>query len=224
MANEQGPSDRYSTFSAVSGIAAPIIFAVLLGVGGFVQEGYSHSSQAISELGGVEADTPIIQNLNFVVTGLMIIVLAIGLHRALGLRGGAIAGPMLIGLFGLGTAVAQPIFQCDAGCEGASTTGLLHNLSGLASFLAVIVGMVLLTRRFRRNVAWQALANPTLLAAAAGFVALVAWIAVAKVAEVDELNGVLQRVFAGIVIVWIGVMGAWLWRVSRRTPITTGAK
>jgi hypothetical membrane protein len=37
------------------GIAAPLIFALLVTVSGAMYEGYSHASQAISELGGVEA-------------------------------------------------------------------------------------------------------------------------------------------------------------------------
>ena len=38
------------TISLVLGIASPILFAVIVVVGGLMQPGYSHISQAISEL------------------------------------------------------------------------------------------------------------------------------------------------------------------------------
>ena len=80
-------------FLALCGIAAPIIFAILVTVGGFIYEGYSHATQAVSELGGVEAQSPIIQNTNFLVIGVLFIAFAFGLHRGVGGGRGVDAWP-----------------------------------------------------------------------------------------------------------------------------------
>ena len=42
---------------ALCGIAAPIIFAVVVTVGGFIYEGYSHVTQAVVSLVGLRPST-----------------------------------------------------------------------------------------------------------------------------------------------------------------------
>jgi hypothetical protein len=83
----------------------------------------------------------------------------------------------------------------------------------LASFLAVAAGIALVAARFRASREWRAFATPSRITAAVALLALIAWIGVAKAAEVESLNGVLQRVFIGIVLAWIGVAGFRLWRL-----------
>jgi hypothetical membrane protein len=183
-------------------------------VGGVAQEGYSHTSQAISESGGMEADRPFVQNLNFVITGILVMMFAIGLHRAPGLQGGTVKGPALIGFFGLVMAVVQPALPCDAGCSGVTGLGLAHNITGITSFLALIAGIGLTGKRFRIADGWERYARPSLMTAVAALVALLTWIIVSKIIGVDSVNGVLQRVFVVIVMLWIGFVGAKVWARS----------
>ncbi len=199
---------------ALCGVAAPVLFAVLVVAGGLFYEGYSHVSQAVSELGGVEAEHPIVQNLNFSLTGLLIMALAAGLYGAFGPRNAPVAGLLLIGFFGLNTTVAQPILPCDPGCDWQTLTGILHNATGLTSFLAMIAGILLVSRHFRKDTAWRAVATPSVLTGVAALLALIAWIGIAKAAEVESLNGALQRVYVAIVLGWTGAAGLWLLRVS----------
>ena len=56
---------------ALSGIIAPLLFGGLLFVEGLLRPGYSHVTQAISELGQVGTPYAEIQDANFVLTGLM---------------------------------------------------------------------------------------------------------------------------------------------------------
>ncbi len=72
---------------ALCGIAAPIIFAIVIIVAGFFYEDYSHVTQAISELGGVDAQYPIIQNANFFVFGVLVVAFAFGPTVALVMEG-----------------------------------------------------------------------------------------------------------------------------------------
>ncbi|MFQ6029491.1 MAG: hypothetical protein ACE5Q6_18600, partial [Dehalococcoidia bacterium] len=52
----------------------------------------------------------------------------------------------------------------------------------------------------------------------AALVSLLLWIGVAKAAEVESLNGVLQRLFVGVWFVWVEVMAVRLFQLSRRSP------
>ncbi|MBI2918841.1 MAG: DUF998 domain-containing protein [Chloroflexi bacterium] len=218
MSSVRARPDRVLRLLAFCGVAAPGIFAVLVLVGGLAYQGYSHASQAISELGGVEARYPLIQNANFFVVGVLIIALALGLHRGIGGGHGSKLGPLLLGLFGVITAVAQPFLPCDPGCEFESLTGTMHNLTGLASFLAAVVGIFAISRRLKSDPRWSSYRGYSVITSAVALVALFAWIGIAKIAEVGSLNGVLQRTFVGLVIVWIEVMALRLFWLSRRAP------
>ncbi|MBI2873358.1 MAG: DUF998 domain-containing protein [Chloroflexi bacterium] len=221
MLRNHAERDSTLRFLALCGVAGPIIFAVLVTVGGFIYEGYSHATQAISELGGVEARYPIIQNANFFVVGILIIALALGLHRGIGGGHGSKLGPLLLGLFGVITTVAQPFLPCDAGCEFKTLTGAMHNLTGLASFLAAVAGIFAISRRLKREPQWHPYQGYSVITSAVALVALIAWIGIAKVAEIGSLNGVLQRTFVGLVLLWIEIMALRMFWVSRRAPTPT---
>ena len=204
-------------YLALSGLAVPIVFTLLVIIGGFAQDGYSHASQAISELAGVEATNPLIQNLNFVISGLLIMGFAWGLHLGINRGQGAVIGPALVGFFGLTTAFAQPLLPCDAGCEFETLTGTLHNVTGMTSFLAVVAGMVLVSRRVKDDPWWRSYRGYSLIMGAVSLAALIAWIAISKAAGVESVNGLLQRVFVGAALSWIGVMGYHMFELSRRS-------
>ncbi len=179
---------------ALCGIAAPIIFAVVVTVGGFIYEGYSHVTQAVSELGGVEAQYPLLQNINFAVLGVLFIAFAIGLHKGIG-GGGAKLGPVLIGVFAVSSGLANAVFPCDPGCEFQTLTGTLHNSTGLGGFLAAITGIFLVSRRLKESPQWRSVYHFSWIAGIAVLASLSPWIGVAKAAEVESMNGVLQRLF-----------------------------
>ncbi len=203
---------------ALCGIAAPIIFAVLMTVAGFLYEGYSHATQAGSELGGVEAQYPIVQNASFFIVGILFIAFAFGLHRGIGDGKGSRLGPIFVGIFGIIT-VAQAFLPCDPGCDVISLIGALHNLTGLSSFLAVCIGILIIARRLKGDPNWQYYRGYSLITGVAAIVSLLAWIGVSKVAGIDAVNGVLQRVFIGIVFLWIEVVAIRLFRISRRLSV-----
>jgi hypothetical protein len=212
-------------FPALCGLIAPIVFGTLVTIGGVVYENYSHASQAISELGGVESQFAVLQNANFFITGALITIFAFGLYRSMGSIGGLRTGAVLIGVFGVVTALAQPVLPCDPGCEFQTLTGTLHNLTGMSGFLAIIAGVLLIARRSRTDPYWGGYSRYSLFMGIATFIALVAWIGVTKAAGVESLNGVLQRVFVGIVLVWIGVTAIRMLRFtgsveSIKTPVT----
>lgn len=202
---------------ALCGISGPIIFAILVTVAGFLYQDYSHLSQAISELGGVGAEYPLIQNANFLIIGVFIIALAYGLHR--GNVGGQrpTLGPVLIGLFGVSSGILNAVFPCDPGCEFHSLTGTLHNVTGLAGFIAAITGMLVISKRLQGDTNWHNLSRFSLVAGVAALVSLLVWIGVGEAAEVESVNGLLQRLFVGVWFVWVEVMAIRLFQLSRQT-------
>ena len=207
-----GEHDPAVRLAARGGVIGPILFAVLVIVGGVLYDGYSHVTQKISELGGEGAEYALLQNVNFIVLGVLIIGLALALARTLGPPH---IGPALIGFFGLSSAVGNGLLSCDVGCDGETTVGLLHNISGLAGFIAAIVGMFVLARRWREDPRWQRHAAFTRRAA---FVAIggLGWFVVTQALDIQSSAGVAQRVFAAALLLWIAVTAAKLHRETDR--------
>lgn len=120
---------------ALCGLIAPLAFALGIVLAASHYPGYSHVTQAISELGGVDAPLPLTQTLNFFTAGLLTLAFAIGIGQHKRLRAGA-------ALFGVLGAVmcAHGLLPCDIGCEFVTPVGTAHNLLGLVGFLAAIAG------------------------------------------------------------------------------------
>lgn len=209
-------SNNTLRFLALCGVIAPILFTILVLVGGFFYPGYSHATHAISELGGVTARYPLIQNINFFLVGILIMAFSVGLHRCIGGGRGSKLGPILFGTFGLITTVAQPFLPLDPGGEFVTLTGTLHNVTGLGSFLFAVAGIFVTSRRLKQDPSWQSYRNFSVISSIVALISLVAWIVIAKGAGIGAVNGVLQRIFVGIVFLWIEVIAIRLFKLSRR--------
>lgn len=178
------------------GVGAPLVFAAAVVAAASQYAGYAHLTQAISELSATGAPSPWLQTANFIVTGLLLTLFGYGLSRSSGL----IAGGLLIALFGA-VIVIQGLAPCDAGCNFVTTTGTVHNLTGLAGFLLAIAGIWVQAGRAPDG-AYRRYSRASAGVALAGFVL---WIAVAKIAAVAVANGSLQRVFVGSILLWCAV-------------------
>lgn len=195
--------------AALGGVIGPTLFAVLVIVNGVVYDGYSHVGQKISELGGEGAEYAILQNINFIMLGVLTIGFSWALARVLG---PPYLGPALIGIFGLFSSIANGLLPCDVGCQGATTVGLLHNVTGLSGFIAAILGMFVLARRWRDDPIWQSHARFTRTVA---FVAIggLAGFVITQVLDAQSLAGLAQRIFAGALLLWIAVTA---WKLYRQ--------
>ena len=72
------PRRPWVKWAAIAGIVAPLLFAILVPVIGLLTPGYSQFSQTVSELGQVGQPYAILQDVNFVLTGLLVIGLVVG--------------------------------------------------------------------------------------------------------------------------------------------------
>jgi hypothetical membrane protein len=209
-------SRPYELIAGGCGIVAPVFFALMVVIAGINYPGYSHLTQAISELGGVGAPNPLIQNLNFAVTGLLIIVFASGLNSGLDAGKRSWLGPMLLAGFGV-VMVVHAFLPCDAGCEFVTRVGSAHNVTGLAGFLLAITGVFTVSRL--EDSGSGSYRGYSAISAAAGLASLVLWIALGRAARIHVMNGSLQRLFAATVLLWIEVTAIRQLMMSRQTSV-----
>lgn len=174
-------------------------------------EGYSHISQQISELSGVEATMPWIQTMNFAVLAITVGGIAWALRVTLG---GRQLGPWLLAYFSVFAAAGGALFPCDAGCATKTLVGRLHVLGGATGFVAAVTAMFLLRRTFRTHPQWATLIRPTTILASFSTIGL-GWFVITQAAGLSSFAGLAQRIFVGSFLIWISIVGQHIHKVAR---------
>jgi hypothetical protein len=194
--------------AAVAGMVGPVLFATvllaltvvqydfLLGVGWRPlgdPAGAWPSGLALGPHGWL-------QTLNFVLSGALLAVFAVGLHRGTSEQGSKI-GPTL--LFAAGAAMTLMGFQTDPIQRTTPRTpyGLVHDLAFVLFILTLLPALFFLWRRFRKDALWRGHARYTL---ATGVLATLLLL----------LPGVAYYLFIAVVFVWFEVTAVRLWRLS----------
>ncbi|MER6407398.1 DUF998 domain-containing protein [Streptomyces viridosporus] len=157
-------------------VAGPLFMTAGLAQG-FGREGFDFTQNAISQLALGEAGW--IQTVNFVLTGILLIVGAAGLRRTLCGDPGSTWGPVLIGVFGA-SFWAAAVFPADAGAgfpAGApevtvmSVHGTVHMAAGMIGYLALCGAFLVMARPLaaRGHRGWAIASRFVPVAVLAGF-------------------------------------------------------
>ena len=141
------------------------------------------------------------QVLNFIVSGLLLTLLAVGLHLEATSGRGSWVGPVL--LLVAGAAMALMGFETDPILrEGPRTLhGWIHDLAFALFVLALLPSFFFLWRRFRGDAPWQGHARYTL---ATGVIATLSIF----------LPSIAYYLFLTVVLAWMEVTAIRLWRLS----------
>jgi hypothetical membrane protein len=194
-------------------VAGPVVFSALWFVAWAAQETYSPLREDISALAALDAQQPWIMVAGFLALALSLTALGAGLLRAVAGGPAARVGALLILLAGLGILVAgiarndcsSELEACKARIEAGDVSWHhdLHDaVSGLV-FLALVVAQFVLARAFRRDPSWRDLRAYSIVSGGLTLALLVLFVA----APIDGGNGLLQRVFLAVPLVWIAVLG-----------------
>jgi Protein of unknown function (DUF998) len=202
--------------AALAGAIAAAGFVVAFTLEGAVRPGYDPVRHYVSQLslgpGGW------VQAVSFVVTGLLVAVFAGALRHDLAGGRGGVAGPVLIGVVGLGFVLAG-LFPADPGlndyppgstfpADGPSRSFLVHMVAGALVFAGLPLAGAVLARRFRRDPAWRGWAGPT---AAAALVVFVLWAGSTVLSgdgsgPIDGVLGLVQRVYLLVGLGWLAAV------------------
>jgi hypothetical protein len=142
------------------------------------------------------------QTASFVVSGLLLMIFAAGLHLGAAGGCGSRVGPAF--LFVAGAAMALMGFETDPIRRTGPRTlhGWVHDLAFVLFVLVLLPAFFFLWRRFREDALWQGHARYTL---ATGVIATLLLI----------LPGVAYYLFLAVVLVWISTTSGKLWRSAR---------
>ena len=217
MSAKKAKNDGTLRLLSAAGIIAPILFTIIVITLGFLEPGYSHLTQAISELGQFGATNAIIQNVNFVILGVLILAFSVGLHR--GIAKGSIVGPLLLAIFAIVGAIGNAIFACDPGCLMEDANSRIHNMLGLIGFLAFILAPLTLSRRLNKDSLWKGYGRYSIISGLLAILFLLIFIigSAALSESLPFLRGIFQRLFIGTLLLWVGVMSIRLYHISRKS-------
>ncbi len=196
-------------FYALCGVIAPILFTITVIILGLLRPGYSHVSQAISELGSVGAPNAVVQDANFVLLGLLVIAFAYGLHRGIGDGKGSRLGPILVAVFGAVAAIGDGIFPLP---------GPLHQPFFIVGVIAFMAGILIISRRLKQHTSWI---GYRLYSLGTGVIAIILFLVLLSYAistgGTGPWFGALQRIFVAPLFLWIEVMAIRLLRLSNQS-------
>lgn len=198
-------------------IGAVLFLAVAL-VDGATRDGYNPALHPVSALS--LGSRGWVQIGNFIITGVLMLALALGLRRALGRDRAVIWGSGLVCAFGSGL-VLSGVFTMDpvhgypkGSLPGASGTpswhGSLHDFAGFVVFASLPAAILVLANS--RQIAWRSRVW-VLYSRASGLAMIALFVAFASVTEAGgAFAGTLQRLAIATGWIWIAVIATCLAR------------
>ena len=156
---------------ATAGIAGPFIFAVVALVHSLLRPDHSLLRHPVSALAAGPSGW--VQNVNFLLFGLLMIAYAMGLHLGVRPTRWGLVGVMFLVLSGVGLMWGGVFPATDD--TGAFDGGRLLHIPGFVmTFLGGGIGLVLMFRRMASDPRWRALATYALATGVAMLVLIVA--------------------------------------------------
>jgi Protein of unknown function (DUF998) len=208
------------TMSGISGIVAPILFAIVVIDLGHRWIGYNPLTQTISELGAIDAPNMGLQALNFGVLGTLTIVFAIGLTIY---DGRFRSTSVFVGIYGVGTSLVA-FLPCDPGCPagGMSVMQLAHSLDALVSFVTLAIAPLLFWRSSRTIPSWIKISPLSLGVASVSIPLLLVYLTI-EVFSLSPYTGLFQRIFFGLLFAWMITIASQLIRLQNTSlPLPPG--
>lgn len=185
---------------ACCGIIAPPLMVALWTIASILRPGYNQLTQKGSELG--TGQNSIVMNLNFAVTGVLIIAFALGLAGSFSGNNRVRIGAALLLVAGICETVTAG-FPCDPGCPAAtgSFSQNLHLAIALVFFSSIAFAPLLIGVGLGRDQFWKSYASYSTATGIASF----AFGTVFSIAVLSSFPvvGLWERIFLAFPFLWI---------------------
>jgi hypothetical membrane protein len=189
---------------SLTGIFGVSLFVITSIVGGLLIEGYSFTSQLISESYAIDTEYGLwLRLLGYIPSGILMTIFAFAAIKKLPKSKLTSLGLSGIGLFyGLAT-VLVAIFPCDSGCNkefiDPSISQTIHNLSGLLTYILVPISIIIIGIGLKKSLNYKHLSFQGI---ALGVLSIV-FIAVLSSDPVSHFAGLYQRIIESIFMLFI---------------------
>jgi len=187
----------------ICGIIGPILLTIFLIILGFLQPGYNHITQYISELGAVNAPYANIINTALFIIGILIVFFSFSLYLELNDKKikSIILGSFLVFISGLSFLLIA-FFPCDPDCINFSTVGIIHGYLANTAQFPLIIAPYFFISNFKREKKWHSIYYYSIVTIILGIISF----AVYKSYVFEEYIGLLQRISFGIPLLWVEII------------------
>ena len=191
------------------GIAAALIYAGTVILGGLLRPGYSHISMAISELVADGAPNRTLLSSSFLVYNILVSIFGAGLfleanNQPRG-RVSGIIGSLALLLVGLAGLLMELAFPQEPGGTATTFAGIMHfGMAGVAS-LGTMVAILMLALWFRNVPELKSYGAYSIISVAVVFV--VGGLSAAAIANHSSLFGLVERITILTFTLWMFVIG-----------------
>ena len=150
--------ERRSTIAALAaaGIAGPIIFTVVALMQSLLRQDHSLVAHPISALAAGSSGW--VQNVNFLLFGLLMIAYGVGLHLGVRPSRAGVVGVVFLVLSGIGL-MWGGLFPATDAAGTYDEDRLLHIPGFIMTFLGGGIGLIVMSRRMARDPRWQSVAT-----------------------------------------------------------------
>ena|SRR5918996_1245193 len=204
---------------ALAGMLVPVVFTLGWLLAGVLQENANVSRGTISDLGAETADKAWLWNVPLSISGVLIIAFAAAIYGAFRRTGGLVIAVVFLALFGLSQALSGILFRRDCrstepGCDDGADYSWHHDIhEALAGpgFLVLIVALLILMVRFRREPGWR----PLWWYSLATLIAFISLIVAFAARENEAGSGLIQRGLATVFFLWIGAVSYRVYTIEK---------
>jgi len=201
------------------GIVSGPLFITTILIQGMVRADYNPirhpgSSLAIGELGWI-------QTLNFIITGLLLVLFAVAIWKALRVSRPSTWGPLSIalvglGLLGAGLFVTDPVSGYPLGTPDIiaqpSHSGQLHDSFSIGVFIGLPLACFVFARFFAKQKEWGWMAYSLVSGITVIATFVLASVAFQQTAGFVEFGGLFQRICLAVGLGWVSLLA---WKFSR---------
>lgn len=183
---------RHLAALAWAGIAGPVLFTLVFLGQDLLRAGVDPVGEPVSALSARSGGW--VQQLNFVMFGVLTMAHAVGLHCGMRPSRRGWAGPTVLFLTGVAATLAAAFPVAEA-AGGDLEVPVGHMAAGTLFFFGSPVALLLLSRRMRHDDRWRSLAGSTVLLSVALLLVAVAMrvLVVAEDAPLFDYFGLAQR-------------------------------
>lgn len=197
------------------GLSGVLFFVLSTILGGLLFPGYSHKTQLISESYAIGTAYGLhLRYIGFLPSGIFFAAFAFFATRAIPASKLGKWGFYSLGIFyGIATIIVS-FFPCDTGCNpeliDPSISQLIHNLTGLLTYLIVPLSLVLI------GIAAQKWPGGKLVSYAGILCGLIALFFVGTLSSDMETDyaGLYQRIIEGSILLWITLCSFYLRKIN----------
>ena len=185
------------------GVLAPPVGAAFVISTALLTPNYSHISETISQLGAQGRTHADVLNAGLIVFGLLMTGFAYGLFRALRRNAATRLIWLSLSVYGAGI-LFSAVFQGDSRTLGGPVTleGSIHVALVMVAFLGLEVGTIAFAAAVYSLPTWHRVAQVSVAIAVVNLVLALAFLLEAA----DPVDGLLERTFYVISLVWVEVV------------------